>query len=48
MLKQIGNAVPPLLGRALASATKRALAAIKDSSVVTFKVPIQQTLELVP
>ncbi|MFF8420599.1 DNA cytosine methyltransferase [Streptomyces sp. NPDC015680] len=49
MLKQIGNAVPPLMARALAAVASRALHVMEDASAETqFSVPIQQTLELVP
>ncbi|MET4668632.1 DNA cytosine methyltransferase [Streptomyces sp. PvR018] len=49
MLKQIGNAVPPLMARALAAVASRSLDVMEDSSAETrFSVPIQQTLELVP
>jgi DNA (cytosine-5)-methyltransferase 1 len=46
MLKQIGNAVPPLLGRALAAAADRALRALDGNSaeLLTFRRPIRQAL----
>lgn len=44
MLKQIGNAVPPLLGRALAAAAERALLRLDGKQVVRFKRP--ETLAL--
>ena len=46
MLKQIGNAVPPLFGRALASAAAKALQALDrdEADVLQFRRPIQPTL----
>jgi DNA (cytosine-5)-methyltransferase 1 len=44
MLKQIGNAVPPLLGRALAAAAEKALLRLDGSQVVTIRAPEQVTL----
>jgi DNA (cytosine-5)-methyltransferase 1 len=46
MLKQIGNAVPPLLGRALAAAAGRSLRALDGNSaeLVAFRRPVRQTL----
>jgi DNA (cytosine-5)-methyltransferase 1 len=46
MLKQIGNAVPPLLGRALASAAARALRGLDGSAaeLLTFRRPMRQAL----
>lgn len=38
MLKQIGNAVPPLLGRAV-TATEKALLRLDVNQVVTFRQP---------
>jgi DNA (cytosine-5)-methyltransferase 1 len=40
MLKQIGNAVPPLLGRALAAAAEKALLRLDGKQVVTFQHPV--------
>jgi DNA (cytosine-5)-methyltransferase 1 len=37
MLKQIGNAVPPLLGRALAAAAEKALLRLDGKQLVTFR-----------
>lgn len=45
MLKQIGNAVPPLLGRALAAAEK-ALLRLDGTQVVTFQHPEPLTLQM--
>lgn len=39
MLKQIGNAVPPLLGRALAAAAEKALLRMDGKQLVTFRRP---------
>jgi hypothetical protein len=39
MLKQIGNAVPPLLGRALAAAAEKALLRLDGKQVVNFQHP---------
>src|SRR5580658_922249 len=44
MLKQIGNAVPPLLGRALAASAEKALLRLDGSQVVTIRAPEQVTL----
>ena len=44
MLKQIGNAVPPLLGRALASAAEKALMRLDGKQVVPLRRPEQPTL----
>ncbi|MCH0567404.1 DNA cytosine methyltransferase [Streptomyces sp. MUM 2J] len=48
MLKQIGNAVPPLMARALASAAQRALQHLESpgTKVLDLGVPVQQTLML--
>lgn len=50
MLKQIGNAVPPLLARALAAAAQKALMQIDspEKEILSFGVPVQQTLMLTP
>jgi DNA (cytosine-5)-methyltransferase 1 len=47
MLKQIGNAVPPLLGRALAAAANKALRALDGAPVEELPLngPLQQTLD---
>jgi DNA (cytosine-5)-methyltransferase 1 len=47
MLKQIGNAVPPLLGRALAAAGEKALLRLDGKQVVTFRRPELLTLPAV-
>lgn len=39
MLKQIGNAVPPLLGRAVTAAAEKALLRLDGNQVVTFQRP---------
>jgi len=44
MLKQIGNAVPPLLARALTAAAEKALLRLDGNQVVTFRRPQQVTL----
>jgi DNA (cytosine-5)-methyltransferase 1 len=44
MLKQIGNAVPPLLGRALAAAAEKALLRLDGIQAVTFQHPEPLTL----
>ncbi|MGH3760246.1 DNA cytosine methyltransferase [Actinophytocola sp.] len=48
MLKQIGNAVPPLLARGLGAAAERALQQLdnRDGSVVSFPKPHQASLQL--
>ncbi|MET7549191.1 DNA cytosine methyltransferase [Streptomyces sp. NPDC005500] len=48
MLKQIGNAVPPLMARALAASAQKALVQLDShgSAAPTFQVPVQQMLEL--
>ncbi|NUV91606.1 DNA cytosine methyltransferase [Streptomyces sp. KAI 90] len=48
MLKQIGNAVPPLMARALAAAAQQALLQLdsRNDSALSFTVPVQQMLEL--
>jgi len=46
MLKQIGNAVPPLMGRALAAAAERALLRLDGTQVVTFQQPEPLTLQM--
>lgn len=48
MLKQIGNAVPPLLARALGAAAERALQHLDDKTgaVLHFPKPLQPSLEL--
>jgi DNA (cytosine-5)-methyltransferase 1 len=48
MLKQVGNAVPPLLGRALASVAARALSALDGQGAeVLAALPVQETLAFV-
>ena len=44
MLKQIGNAVPPLLGRTLTAAAEKALLRLDGNQVVTFRRPQPVTL----
>ncbi len=50
MLKQIGNAVPPLLARALATVSQRALQHLESpgTKALDLGVPVQQTLTLTP
>lgn len=48
MLKQIGNAVPPLLGRALAAAAEKALMRMDGKQIVAFRRPEPPTLQPVP
>ncbi|MFB7919309.1 DNA cytosine methyltransferase [Streptomyces sp. NPDC056061] len=50
MLKQIGNAVPPLLARALAASAQKALQQLESpgGEILNFQVPVQQTLMLTP